>query len=214
MCTRGARNSVFAVCVVLFGIAFGACVADDNSGGGDDDPGPGPGPGPAGSCGDKTCQASESSMTCPADCPVVCGNKTCEMGETNASCPADCQPACNNKVCEAGEPTSCPQDCVVCGNKVCEAGETTTCPADCPSSLRIENHTGYTLYNVYGRHCDGGWSANQLNGYLSNGYYVTFTGITPGCWQFKASTYGDGSYWLTEASTLSPSTSYTWRVGN
>ncbi len=44
-------------------------------------------------CGDKTCQASESCSTCPADCgvcPAVCGDGTCQASESCKTCSADC----------------------------------------------------------------------------------------------------------------------------
>ncbi len=100
-------------------------------------------------CGNGTCEAGETTATCPGDCPPpapVCGNGTCESGETTASCPGDCPPpapVCGNGTCESGETTaSCPGDCPapapVCGDGVCEDGETTaTCPGDCPAPAPV-----------------------------------------------------------------------------
>ena len=92
-------------------------------------------------CGNGTCDADETSASCPGDCPVTnkCGNGTCDAGETSASCPGDCPVTnkCGNGTCDAGETSAtCPSDCPVtnkCGNGTCDAGETSaTCPSDCP----------------------------------------------------------------------------------
>jgi len=69
------------------------------------------------SCGDGSCNGSETNATCPQDCPAgpVCGNGQCESGETATGCPADCGstgPVCGNQSCESGETSSsCPADC-------------------------------------------------------------------------------------------------------
>jgi hypothetical protein len=50
---------------------------------------------PPNPCGNGTCDAGETSATCPADCPPPpnpCGNGVCDAGETYASCPVDCPP--------------------------------------------------------------------------------------------------------------------------
>ncbi len=51
----------------------------------------------------------------PADCEPgsVCGNRICQAGETSTNCPSDCSAGqCGNGVCESGETiTSCPTDC-------------------------------------------------------------------------------------------------------
>jgi hypothetical protein len=92
-------------------------------------------------CGNAVCEATESTASCPADCPAVpaCGDGTCQPPENSSSCPADCPtapPVCGDAVCQPPEnSSSCPADCpvtAVCGNTVCEPPETpTSCPADC-----------------------------------------------------------------------------------
>jgi len=64
-------------------------------------------------CGDGTCNPeSETSATCPADCPSVCGDKACTRTENVENCPVDCKAGCGNTVCETEEsPASCPIDC-------------------------------------------------------------------------------------------------------
>lgn len=44
------------------------------------------------SCGDATCNGTESCSSCPADCGAcsTCGNGTCSGGETCTTCAADC----------------------------------------------------------------------------------------------------------------------------
>jgi hypothetical protein len=92
-------------------------------------------------CGNGVCDAGESSVTCPKDCPPPnpCGNGVCDAGESSVTCPKDCPPPnpCGNGVCGAGESSvTCPKDCPPpnpCGNGVCDAGESSvTCPKDCP----------------------------------------------------------------------------------
>jgi len=92
-------------------------------------------------CGDNLCEASESTATCPADCPAtVCGDGVCEVDEDASSCAIDCAEAtsCGNGICEIGEDTSCPIDCPTssdtCGDGICDAGEDASCPSDCASS--------------------------------------------------------------------------------
>jgi hypothetical protein len=128
MCTRKNRESLFATCTLLIGIAFAACAVDGNSGDDGDDV-----PDPVIGCGNHMCDPGETPQSCPADCSgSMCGNHMCEAGETSQSCPADCS-TCGNHVCDSGETAqTCPADCVVCGNNVCDPGETPqSCPGDC-----------------------------------------------------------------------------------
>ena len=92
-------------------------------------------------CGDGQCDGTESSKTCPKDCPTgpICGNGACEAGESSSTCPIDCgppKPVCGNGLCESGESSaSCPKDCGAprtCGNGKCEPNESMlSCPQDC-----------------------------------------------------------------------------------
>jgi hypothetical protein len=50
-------------------------------------------------CGDTVCEASETTDSCPTDCPAAptggdtgstCGDGVCEAGESNATCSIDC----------------------------------------------------------------------------------------------------------------------------
>jgi hypothetical protein len=48
---------------------------------------------PDATCGNGTCEPTETENDCPSDCPYVpseCGNGMCEIGEVNTTCPADC----------------------------------------------------------------------------------------------------------------------------
>ena len=69
------------------------------------------------SCGNGTCEASETCATCPADCGQctdTCGNGTCDSGEDCSTCSQDCGecPRCGDGTCDSGEDcSSCPADC-------------------------------------------------------------------------------------------------------
>jgi hypothetical protein len=87
-------------------------------------------------CGDGVCNGTETSVTCPADCPTsVCGDGVCNGTETSVTCPADC-------------PTS------VCGDGVCNGTETNiSCPADCnvtpPAYFGdLDNDTKITISDI------------------------------------------------------------------
>ncbi|HSN25369.1 MAG TPA: hypothetical protein VLT45_03765 [Kofleriaceae bacterium] len=151
----------------------------------------------ANTCGDGKCESSETARTCPEDCGMTgptCGNGTCETGETASSCAADCH---------------------VCGNDVCEAGEETSCPKDCPASLVVQNNSSYTVYNLYAAPCGGAWTGDQTGAsYINPGASFTLTGIPPGCWSFRATTYGDAISWTAPPTTMAPDTQYTWPLGN
>ncbi len=74
----------------------------------------------------------------------VCPNGICEAGETSINCPFDCPVAavCGNGICETGEFESCIADCVqqpFCGDDICDVGEENTCRVDCPITVSQEN---------------------------------------------------------------------------
>lgn len=67
---------------------------------------------PGGTCGDSTCNASESVSTCPADCATgVCGNGACEDGETETSCKLDCDDGIPDWARATAPPGSAPTTC-------------------------------------------------------------------------------------------------------
>ena len=89
-------------------------------------------------CGDGTCDPTESAQTCPKDCATtepVCGNGKCEKGETSQNCKKDCsqtsKPVCGNNKCEKGETAN---NCIVdCGGPDDPIG---CVQAKCPSELK------------------------------------------------------------------------------
>jgi hypothetical protein len=108
------------------------------------------------SCGDGSCSATESCLTCALDCgacPRACGDGVCRRGdrETCATCAADCGScACGDGVCSPGleDCTSCTKDCgacPVCGDFECarwsegahfaktQQEHCGNCPSDCGS---------------------------------------------------------------------------------
>src|SRR3989338_1743251 len=42
------------------------------------------------SCGNDSCEAGETALTCPSDCAGVCGDQVCGKGEGTDNCPWDC----------------------------------------------------------------------------------------------------------------------------
>jgi hypothetical protein len=120
---KSGGNKIFIIAVVVFVLLVGAGVAAFFL--------LGPKPAkvvpvvntkpPAPVCGNGKCEAPETYLTCPADCPPpapVCGNGKCEAPMENyQNCPADCPPPAP-----------------VCGDGKCDAPAETwqNCPADCP----------------------------------------------------------------------------------
>jgi len=125
---------------------------------------------------DGTCDSSETSTSCPADCP--CDNDgTCDSGETSTSCPADC-PCDNDGTCDSGETnTNCPADCPLCdndgvkdptedcdgsalGGQICAtkgfSGGTLTCTASCT----FDTTNCYTCGNTVCESAKGETAAN------------------------------------------------------
>jgi hypothetical protein len=162
---------------------------DDSSGddsSGDDSSGDDTGP----SCGDGTCQATESATTCPGDCDT-CGDGTCQATESATTCPGDCD---------------------TCGDNICQAGETATCASDCTASLRLQNNSSYYIDEFYIAPCDGKWSVDLLDGYINPGSYATLEDIPPGCYYFDAE--AGSTYWLSDATILDPGEDYVWTLVN
>lgn len=114
------------------------------------------GDGDAGSlpCGDGTCAADETCLSCEFDCGLcdTCGDGTCDdgAGEDCSNCAADCGlcSSCGDGACDAaaGEDCgSCVTDCGVCatcGDAVCAAAsgeDCTSCPDDCHACASCGN---------------------------------------------------------------------------
>ena len=89
------------------------------------------------SCGDGSCDGSETEALCPVDCAITeCGNGICEFDEDSETCVEDCPVAeCGNGLCEDSETDlTCEEDCGPnsCGDGVCGKLETIfNCQEDC-----------------------------------------------------------------------------------
>jgi len=103
------------------------------------------------SCGDGTCNGSETCSNCPTDCGdcggggEICGNGYCRGAETCSNCPTDCgacPPFCGDTKCNGNETCgTCSADCgeclippppPFCGNGACSGSETcVNCAFDC-----------------------------------------------------------------------------------
>ena len=97
-------------------------------------------------CGDGTCNGTETPCTCPLDCGTACGARVCGDDGCGGSCGdcvdgtscqgGACAVVCGDKQCGTGEDcATCPDDCgSCCGNGACDHGELCgTCAADCCS---------------------------------------------------------------------------------
>ncbi len=94
-------------------------------------------------CGDGTCNAGETCMTCRQDCGACappCGDGMCNGTDTCTTCPGDCgacPPRCGDGMCNGADTcTSCASDCGVCltscGDGLCNGDDTcATCSGDC-----------------------------------------------------------------------------------
>jgi hypothetical protein len=113
-------------------VSSGEQMGDDSVGGTEPDAGTGGGSGSgsgSGSqtaiCGDNVCASTETTTSCPADCPAtaLCGDGICSGTETSGTCSQDC-PSCGNGTCEANETSAgCPSDCA--------SGACTVAPDNC-----------------------------------------------------------------------------------
>ena len=89
-------------------------------------------------CGNGTCEAPETAITCAQDCHWACGDAVCSFGEDHGNCAVDCpDPTCGNGTCDVPEnAATCFGDChYACGDGLCGCGETNAnCPGDCPDA--------------------------------------------------------------------------------
>jgi len=124
------------------------------------------------SCGDGTCGAGESCITCPADCayPASCGNGICESEceESSDNCQIDCGECCtpydmnyNGFVSIIGDVPPF-VDCVYFGDCACP-GCGCLCPADCNGSgyLSIVGDVQCFVNCVYFGECSEGAGLSQ-----------------------------------------------------
>ncbi|MCL6500409.1 MAG: hypothetical protein K6T16_00010 [Candidatus Pacearchaeota archaeon] len=99
-------------------------------------------------CGNKKCEAHETSANCIEDCRPICGNNICDVGEDYTNCPTDC---CATEGTVVPIPGHCCKGlraispcypntpclafgwiCTNCGDKFCKDPETPyNCPEDC-----------------------------------------------------------------------------------
>jgi hypothetical protein len=82
-------------------------------------------------CGDGTCNGSETCSSCRQDCGAcgaTCGDGSCNGGETCSSCSTDCGPC--SSTCSAGE-TRCSGSCV---NLASDRSNCGTCGNACSGS--------------------------------------------------------------------------------
>lgn len=161
-------------------------------------------------CGDKVCDAGESSW-CSSDCGstvTTCDkDNICEPnnGETTGTCPSDCSSitACDKDgVCEYGESVgSCPSDCgsteKVCGDKFCNGTETAiSCPTDCGGTASCTSNK----YNYY----TSGFSCDTA--FCPGGCTKDAKGCATGCsGPENVAKCGDAICQSTESSTSCPS---------
>lgn len=127
------------------------------------------------SCGDGTCEGSETLASCPGDC-AKCGDNVCTSpNETLASCPGDCA-KCGDNVCTSPTETiaSCPGDCSVCGDNKCTGAETAeSCSNDCLCKDLVWTNKPdgeYTPDQTF-----GGISVTNINSKSTSGTGITVT---------------------------------------
>jgi hypothetical protein len=116
-------------------------------------------PSPISSCGDRVCNGTENSTSCPRDCTYVliskCGDRVCNGTENNSNCPKDCTSSpinlCGNNICNTGENyTNCPRDCnrTTTGGSSGGSGSKDTCtPSRTCSYYYNKNECGSPLSN-------------------------------------------------------------------
>lgn len=172
--------------------------------------------------GSSPCEDNPDSCGVDAAKPIPCGNGVCEASETPATCPTDCKAPvpCGDGVCAANEThTTCPADCpvpVTCGNSICETGETVqSCAADCAATLVVDNTSSFTLVYFYAWACGtSNTFTNLLTQSLPPNYHVTFTGVTPGCWNIQADTANHAQTAQDLNVTLTAAHTFTWTLHN
>jgi hypothetical protein len=123
-------------------------------------------------CGDNVCQMTESSVSCPNDCPPLakCGDGNCSGSETCTSCPNDCGLCPGGSKCGDGQCSSsehcgaCPQDCGTCASgTACTAQKAPGCPG-CACEACVCEADPYCCENAWDslcvsqcvNDCDGG----------------------------------------------------------
>jgi hypothetical protein len=111
----------------------------------------------AASCAGSTCTACNGGGTNP-----ICGNGTCDAGETSTTCPPDCPataPVCGDGKCQSPETTaSCPGDC---------PAKTCTTYADV-QQIFLNNCNGCHNHQ-FGNNCSAASSYSMIAAYVANG---------------------------------------------
>ena len=145
-------------------------------------------------CGNGTCDPSETSCTCSADCGAPPSTETvCTDGRDNDcdgridcgdyKCSADpaCQPRCGDGVCNGSETCStCAADCpsvsaASCGDGLCEAANGEDC-LNCPGDCR-----GVQGGPPSGRYCCGQGGSCIDSRCTTSGFSCTQQPVVPTC---------------------------------
>ena len=121
-------------------------------------------------------------------------------GGSSGNVPASCQSDADckgDRICEEGQ-------CVApdSGSGGMGAGTTTSTGSGAggsgseDASLKVVNTSEQTVFWFYARYCgQSGWSGDLLGDeVIPSGYEITFNGIEPNCYDFRAETQ-EGGYW-------------------